>query len=154
MGADLYIESILKIKQGWYDKAFNEAVRMRDEHTDAYKGEYQEQAEYYFHKLHNVGYFRDSYNNSNLIWRFNLSYWQTDLHLDANGDLPPSEAKRLLEILKQREPIFEASLQRIRDEGWADEPEQVIEYFRMKYLRLRVFLRLAIRLNETIIWSV
>jgi hypothetical protein len=83
-----------------------------------------------------------------------LSYWQTDLHLDANGDLPPSEAKRLLEILKQRESIFEASLQRIRDEGWSDEPEEVIEYFRMKYLRLRVFLRLAIRLNETIIWSV
>jgi len=154
MGADLYIDSIQKIKTLWYDKAYNEAIRVRDSHKSRYKNEYQEQAEYLFNKMYRVGYFRDSYNNSNLLWRFELSYWKNDLHMDKNGDLPPSEAKRLLAMLKEREPIFEYSLERIRTEGWADNPEDVIEYFRMKYLRLRVFLKMAIRLNETIIWSV
>lgn len=154
MGADLYIDSVQKIKTLWYEKSYHEAIRMRDSRNPPYNAEYHEQAEYLFHKMYRVGYFRDSYNTSNLLWRFDLSYWSNDLKLNDDGDLPPSEAKRLLEMLKEREPIFEYSLERIRSEGWAEEPEIVINYFRMKYLRLRVFLRLAIRLNETIIWSV
>lgn len=154
MGADLYIESISRRKQAMYKDKFDQAVKMRDSMQPPYNQEYQEMVEFYFDKLFSVGYYRDSYNNSNLLWRFEFSYWNNDLKLDEQGNLPPSEAKRLLHWLKEREPVFEESLQRIRDEGWSDSPEEVIHYFRMKYLRLRVFLKMAIRLNEPITWSV
>lgn len=154
MGADLYIESINERKQAMYREKFEQAVKMRDSILPPYNQEYQELVEFYFDKLFSVGYFRDSYNNSNLLWRFELSYWQNDLRLDEEGYLPPSEARRLLDMLKQREPIFEESLQRISEDGWSDSPEEVIRYFRMKYLKLRVFLKMAIRLNEPIRWSV
>lgn len=154
MGADLYIESISQRKQALYREKFEQAVKMRDSLKEPYNQEYQELVEFYFDKLFSVGYFRDSYNNSNLLWRFEISYWKNDLELDVNGDLPPSQAQRLLAMLKEREPIFEESLQRISEDGWSDSPEEVIRYFRMKYLRLRVFLKMAIKLNETIIWSV
>jgi len=154
MGADLYIESICQRKEAMYRAKFEEAVRMRDSMKSPYNQEYQELVEYYFDKRFAVGYYRDSYNNSNLLWRFEFSYWNNDLQLDDDGNLPPSQARRLLAILKEREPIFEESLQRISDDGWSDSPEEVIHYFRMKYLRLRVFLKMAIKLNETIVWSV
>ncbi len=154
MGADLWIESISQRKQAMYREKFEQAVKMRDSIQPPYNQEYQELVEYYFDKLFSVGYYRDSYNTSNLLWRFELSYWQNDLRLDDDGNLPPSEARRLLALLKRREPIFEESLQRIRDDGWSDSPEEVIRYFRMKYLKLRVFLKMAIKLNEPIVWSV
>lgn len=154
MGADLYIESISQRKQTLYRDKFEQAVKMRDALKSPYNQEYQELVEFYYHKLKSAGYFRDSYNNSNLLFRFELSYWKNDLELDDNGDLPPSQARRLLAMLKEREPIFEESLTRIHEDGWSDEPEAVVHYFRMKYLRLRVFLKMAIKLNETIIWSV
>lgn len=154
MGADLYIQSLRDCKWKLYRKQFDEAIKARDAVPPPYNQEYQEMVETYYDKIFRVGYFRDSYNNSNLLWRFELSYWKNDLELDENGDLPPSQARRLLAMLKEREPIFEESLQRINDEGWSDSPAEVIAYFRTKYLRLRVFLRLAIKLNETIIWSV
>lgn len=154
MGADLWIESISQRKQAMYREKFERAVQMRDSIPAPYNQEYQEMVEFYFDKARSVGYYRDSYNPSNLLWRFEFSYWNNDLHLDEDGNLPPSEARRLLAWLREREPIFEESLQRIRDDGWSDSPEEVIRYFRMKYLRLRVFLKMAIRLNEPIIWSV
>lgn len=154
MGADLYIESIHERKRKFYEKQLVQAIKTRDKHPYPISEEYQERVDWFYDKMHRVGYFRDSYNNSNLLWRFELSYWKNDLKLDKEGDLPPSEAKRLLTMLKEHEPIFEASMQRIHDEGWSDAPAEVENYFRMKYLRLRVFLKMAIRLKETIIWSV
>jgi hypothetical protein len=154
MGADLWIESISQRKQAMYRGKFEEAVKMRDSLKPPYNQEYQEMVEFYFDKLTSVGYYRDSYNNSNLLWRFEFSYWNNDLQLDDDGNLPPSQARRLLAFLKEREPIFEESLQRISEDGWSDSPEEVIRYFRMKYLRLRVFLKMAIKLDEPIVWSV
>lgn len=154
MGADLYIDSLCALKQVLYREQFEEAVKMRDSLKHPYNQEYQELVELYFHKLFSVGYFRDSYNSSNLLLRFDLSYWQNDLQLNEDGYLPPAEARRLLAMLKEREPIFEESLQRVSDDGWSDSPEEVIAYFRMKYLKLRVFLKMAIQLNEPIRWSV
>ncbi len=154
MGADLYIDSINKRKQALYEKRFQKAVKMRDARKWPYSQEYQELVEHYFGKMVAVGYFRDSYNSSNLLWRFGFSYWNNDLELDNEGNLPPSQAKRLLNWLKEHEPVFEASLQSIRNEITSEPPEVIIRYFRMKYLRLRVFLRMAIKLNEPIIWSV
>src|SRR5436853_4679969 len=100
MGADLYIESICQRKEAMYRAKFEEAVRMRDSMKSPYNQEYQELVEYYFDKRFAVGYYRDSYNNSNLLWRFEFSYWNNDLQLDDDGNLPPSQARRLLAILK------------------------------------------------------
>lgn len=81
------------------------------------------------------------------------SQWLTDA--PARRDRRScAEAKRLLEWLKEREPLFEASLQNISEEFKSEPTEDVISYFRMKYLWLKVFLRMAIKLNETITWSV
>ena len=67
MGADLYIESICQRKEAMYRAKFEEAVRMRDSMKSPYNQEYQELVEYYFDKRFAVGYYRDSYNNSNLL---------------------------------------------------------------------------------------
>lgn len=153
MGADLWIESVSQRKRTMYKDKLDAAIKQRDSVKYPYNEEYQDLVEFYFDKLSSVGYYRDSYNPSNLLWRFGFSYWKNDLELDDAGNLPPSEAKRLLDWLKEHEPVFEASLLEIQ--GSADEPvEDIIRYFRMKYLRLRVFLKMAIKLNEPITWSV
>jgi len=35
----------------------------------------QVKVEEYHAKMYESGYFRDSYNDTNLLWRFNLSWW-------------------------------------------------------------------------------
>lgn len=154
MGADLYIDSINKRKQAMYGRKFEQAVKMRDARKFPYSQEYHELVEFYFDKMLAVGYFRDSYNSSNLSWLFGFSYWNNDLQLDDQGNLPPSEAKRWLQWLKDHEPVFESNLRKIRAENPNETTGDIDRYFRMKYLRLRVFLRMAIKLNEPIIWSV
>ena len=132
MGADLYIESIRKQKRAMYEVKLDEAVKMRDSRKPPYDQEYQELVEYYFDKMYAVGYYRDSYNRTNLVWLFEFSYWQNDLQLNGEGDLPPSEAKRWLGWLKEHESVFEANLQKLELIG-DESREEVNSYFRTKY---------------------
>jgi len=70
----------------------------------------------YYDKMHERGYFRDSYNSSNLLWLFDLSWWQDVLEVlvDKDGKMSPANAGRFLRMLAEREPVFEANLKKVK----------------------------------------
>jgi len=87
------------------------------------------------------GYFRDSYNNSNLLWKFDLSYWKNP-YISKTGKLSPTNAKRLLKAMKKKKDIF--------DKNMSKEDKESISYFKDKYKKFKAFLNLAIKLKESI----
>jgi len=158
MGADLYIMSIFKANHAQYEPEFAELVEQRNQFNKA--GKYlqaeqaQEQIEQVHDRMYEAGYFRDSYNDSNLLWLFGISYWQ-DIRdmLNQQSELEPEQAKTLLKRLNRRERIFEARLQEQSVlESWTKEERET--YFRKKYAEFRRFLQQAIDLNKPIYCSI
>ena len=115
MGADLYLNSAFKKNRSKYESKFNHWVAKRDTLQKAGQQEAadkaQEQVWKYYDKMNERGYFRDSYNSSNLLWLFELSWWEDVLALfvDEDGDMTPRNAKRFLQMLADGEPVFEAN---------------------------------------------
>ena len=111
----------------------------------------QKQVSKYFEKMHERGYFRDSYDSSNLLWLFNLSWWQdvSDVLAGRGGKMSPRSARRFLQMLADREPVFEANLKKVKPAKGETQVE-VEEYFREKYDCLKAFLRQAIDRKESI----
>ena len=58
--------------------------------------EAQEQVLRYYDKMYQRGYFRDSYNPSNLLWLFGLSWWRDvlDVLVGKDGKMSPRNARR------------------------------------------------------------
>lgn len=145
MGADLYIKSLYDANRKKWETRFNEAVALRDslepgtpEHHHA-----QSQVEEYFSEMNSLGYFRDSYNPWNLLWKFDLSWWEdVSKLLDREHRLSPEKARELLRMLKEREPVFEGTL--------ASKDVRLQRYFRSEYQTLQDFLNQAIELDEPI----
>ena len=185
MGADLYIESINKKHREKYNPAFQAAVRARDVLTmgtshgellyesivssPGYK-EAQKKVDDTFNELmESDGYFRDSYNNSSLMWVLGLSWWRmrddgSELEFTEDGNLTPKGAKTLLEEVKKRpvpaRPELRAFFERKNEEGpWGikldnDEDKEWHKYFVEKHNKFCAFLERAIDLNEDIVFSV
>ena len=65
--------------------------------------------------------------------------------LDQQEYLPALQVQKLLELLKDREAVFEETL--------AELPENHRQHFRQRYAELRRFLATAIRLNEPVLCS-
>jgi DNA-directed RNA polymerase specialized sigma54-like protein len=96
-----------------------------------------------YEHLNECGYFRDSYNNSNVLSQFGLDWWGDVIPLlDPEGMLSPEKAERLLALLDEHEQEFEANVRELRRESRA--------YFEKKATQLRAFLAEAIRLAEPI----
>jgi hypothetical protein len=70
----------------------------------------------YYGKMYERGYFRDSYNGSNLLWLFDLSWWQDVLEVlvDKDGKMSPRKAEHFLQMLAERKPAFEANLKKVK----------------------------------------
>ena len=101
------------------------------------------------------GYFRDSYNNSNVVNLFGLSYWQDfDKWTNKNGEMTPAMAQELLDELAKREPIFKKNLDervvKVLAEDTTETEKQIRDYFIGKYFQLQRFLKHAIELNSNI----
>jgi hypothetical protein len=105
----------------------------------------------YFEGMYERGYFRDSYNPSNLLWLFDLSRWRdvSDVLVGKNGKMSPRNAARFLEMLADREPVFEANQKKLKP-AKGETRAAVGQYFRDKYERLKAFLRQAIDRKESI----
>jgi hypothetical protein len=99
--------------------------------------------------MHESGYFRDSYNDSNLLWRFGLSWW-ADVGPLLDGPqqrlLAPAKAAELLALLDERAARFTESLNELA-------PEEV-GYFLEKRRAFTDLLRHAIELGEPIDCSI
>jgi hypothetical protein len=108
MGADLYITPLYQPQREQWEPEFDEAVRRRDslkagskEHRHA-----QARVEECFEKLNEQGYFRNPYNDWDLLWKFNLSWWEDVIPmLDNQSRLSIGQVQSLLATLKERETV-------------------------------------------------
>jgi hypothetical protein len=76
MGADLYIRAIHDPIVEKYQPLFDKAVRRRDAlPSDSNEQEVaQQEVEKYYDLMYSEGYFRDSYNSTNVLWTLGLSW--------------------------------------------------------------------------------
>ena len=94
--------------------------------------------------MHGEGYYRDAYNDSNLLWKLELDYWEWfGSHLDADRLLRPDKAEMILKEALDRRPLLEEI---------EDHVER--EYFEEKFEEFTEFLRTAIRTDEPIQCSI
>lgn len=145
MGADLHIRSLYEANRADKVPAFEAAVRLRDSlpKDSPQRQVAQEEVERRFDQMMSQGYFRDPYNEWDLLWKFGVSWWQDVIPmLDECGGLSVTAAEQLLARLREREGTFEANLVEL-----AAEDER---YFREKYAALQQFLNQAIELREVI----
>jgi hypothetical protein len=77
MGADLYIEKIHQTRTKKYEPHYDEAIRRRNAlppKSMAYRQAHAQVIKYY-DLIYSEGYFRDSYNATNVLNRLGLSWW-------------------------------------------------------------------------------
>jgi hypothetical protein len=155
MGADLYLNSVFQEHCDKYAPKFDHWVAKR---KALYKAGQQEAADKaqkwvlkYYGKMHERGYFRDSYNPTNLLWLFDLSWWRdvSDVLVGKDRKMSPRNAGRFLQMLADREPVFEAKLKKV-EPAKGETRAEVEKYFRGKYERLKAFLRQAIDRKESV----
>ncbi len=113
-------------------------------------------------------YFRDSYNVTNILWKFNLSYWK--LYDDFNADqliedgvLSIEGVLKLRQMIDQRYYTFRDFLDNM-DVVWLKENHASIDdkntvqswkdFFLEKSIRLVQFIDRAIESESGIHWSV
>lgn len=145
MGADLYITPLHEKQRQQWEPQFEEAVRQRDSLKLGSKEYEQAEAEVdrCYQKMREQGYFRDPYNDWDLLWKFRLSWWEDVIPmLDSDDRLSVAEAQNLLAMLKERENVFELRIAVLPSD---DQP-----YFRSRYCALQEFLNRAIELNTPI----
>jgi hypothetical protein len=148
MGADLYIDSLYEPNQAVWVPQFEEAARLCDsltpetpEHEEA-----RERLKYCHEQMNSRGYFRDPYNDWDVLWQFGLSWWNDVIPmLDEDARLSVANARRLLAMLDQHEESFEERL--------AGLPDKKQQSYRDRYIELRQFLNQAIALDESVICS-
>ena len=155
MGADLYLNSVFQKNRDKYEPKFDHWVAKRNALRKAGQLEAADEAQKsvlkYYDKMYERGYFRDSYNPSNLLWLFGLSWWRDvlDVLVGKDGKMSPRNAKRFLQMLADREQVFEANLKKVKP-AKGETGAEVEKYFRDKYERLKAFLRQAIDRKESV----
>jgi hypothetical protein len=127
-----------------YGPKFEEFCRKRDTTTNGRKEYYQEKVDEYFGRMYSEGYYRDSYNDSNLLWRLGLDYGEWfGSFLDSERLLHPEKAEVILQEAENRRHLLEE----IEDTGDR-------EYFEEKFEQFSELLRTAIRTGEPIQCSI
>ncbi|HUV52083.1 MAG TPA: hypothetical protein VMW64_03310 [Dehalococcoidia bacterium] len=155
MGANLYLNSSFKKNYDKYGPKIEHWASRRDALWKAGKekeaNEAQRKMVKYFAKMQEQWYFRDSYNDTSLLWLFDISWWVDvlDVLTDENTNMSPSNAKRFLNILKEHESYFETNLKRV-DVTWSGSRAEIEKYFRGKYENLKNLLKEAIDKKEHI----
>jgi hypothetical protein len=159
MGADLYIEAVVGPARKKWEPLFLKAVAERDKHPrgSAAHERLQKDVEEYHGKMRpEDGYFRDSYNATNVLWTVGLSWWQDVVPMLKGGNLRPLKTRELLRMIKSRRQRVTASL--IKKQGGAiDKGENTLagwrKYYTEKLAKLVAFLERAIQMEEDIYCS-
>jgi len=155
MGADLYIESVYEENRKLREPEFEAAKKRRDEAPEGpARQAAQDEVEAALDAMYSVGYFRDSYNQTSLLWRVGLSWWQdVGERLTEDGKIPLDYAEELIEVFRNTElrPFDETEKTAIADpedeEGW-------MKYFEEKRDAFIALLEKSIELNEPIYASI
>jgi len=160
MGADLYIKSLQEVCQEKNRPLFDKWVKKRDalgaDVPEDVREAAQKKVTYYYDKMYEKGYFRDSYNSTSVLWTLGLSWW-TDVTemLDDEGNLTPEKAVELVTMIeskKQKLPTKRELLDghaTVSDEG-EDSVASWHKFYKEKKERLIQFLAQAIELGEPI----
>ena len=170
MGADLHIRSISDELRKKYGDKFDEWVQKRNKASELAKAleqigqdasEEKRQAKnaqrrvtYYYDKMYERGYFRDSYNPTNVAYQLDFSWWQDIVPmLDKEGLLSVEKCKEFLAMIKDKN-IPPATHLNLGEFAKVDDGENSLEkwreYFVEKKQHLIEFLQTAIALNEPI----
>jgi len=155
VGADLYLNSVFQKHRDRCAPKFDHWVAKRNAlhqaGQQAAADEAQKQVLRYYDKMYQHGYFRDSYNSSNLLWLFDLSWWRdvSDVLVGKDGKMSPENAECFLRLLEDRESVFQANLAKVKPADGETRAEVEL-YFRKKYEHLKAFLRAAIDRKECI----
>ena len=145
MGADLYITPLYEQQQKEWQPRFEKAAEQRDSLPSGSREYHQAQAEVErcFGKMRQVGYFRDPYNDNDLLWKFGLSWWGDVIPmLDKKGRLSVGQTQKLLDLVSEKENAFALNLAKL--------PSAERRYQRRRYRLLQRFLRQAIELDTPI----
>ena len=145
MGADLYINSLYEPEHTRWEAEFEATVKLRDSLPSGSpeRAIAEKRVAHCFEQMQSRGYFRDPYNNWDLLWQFGLSWWKDVIPmLDKDSRLTATAATKLLGMLTEREDTFEERLS-----AFSEKDEQ---YFRARYAELRQFFNQAISLGESI----
>ena len=179
MGADLYVDHVFKEdpRVGVIGKKLDETRNtLRDLPDDSPKDfvqrlERREKAlcDAYGRALDKMfcvgnGYFRDSYNSTNLLWVLNLNWWNwLGGYLDGKGYLHPQHTRIILKKIESR-PVTEARLKHYlkdrnielgkNDKSADDEFAEWLDYFTEKRERFIQFLKMAIEADSPILCSI
>jgi hypothetical protein len=119
----------------------------------------QEMVTFFYDKMYEQGYYRDSYNLTNLLWVLNSDYWQTFAKLlDKEGYMQVPQVEEFVNWLEANKvPDFEtfvkerlASESKDGWEGWfkREKPEDIHKYFVEKRVEMLTFFRQALELKE------
>ena len=145
MGADLYLMSLHDPQQKKWSPRFEAAVAERDRQkpgTPAHERA-QKRVMQCYDRMLAKGYFRDPYNDLDVLWKFDLSWWGDVIPmLDDAGCLPVAEAKRLLQMLAEHDGDFRDNL--------AGLSAREARYFRRQAQELKAFLTTATLRAEAI----
>ncbi len=179
MGADLYIEKVFKddlridIVGKKLDSVRELINALPSDNSEKLRATYKRREKALldsYNRLWNRkfstdnGYFRDSYNCSNLFWVLNLNYWNwLNDFLDGDGLLHPQQAKLVLKKIEER-PVTESRLRRhfksqkveLGSDGKSADEEfkEWFDYFVEKRERLIRFLRMAIETDSPVYCSI
>jgi hypothetical protein len=147
MGADLFIRSLFDPQQAKWQPRFDRAVSERDRlarGTPEWERA-QRRVWRYFARMQARGYFRDPYNDWDVLWKFELSWWNdVGKLLDRTHRLSVANAEKLLKMMRERETVFELNVR-------GKEHEQ---HFRKCYRAIQHFLGEAITRREPIECSI
>lgn len=113
------------------------------------------------------GYFRDSYNVTNILNRLGLSYWQLERDIPTIGKIPwhmkLKQVKILLAEVIKRKAVLDKFLAEELSEAWLEKHYAALgddgiegwrKYYAERYEKLVKFLKHAVELKSTIRWSV
>jgi len=169
MGADLYINPLFEQNSEKYQLHFNMWVGIRDKAKAEGRKEEADNAQIevtkYYNLMNSEGYFRDPYNSSDLLWQFNLSWWDDINPQLINGQLNVRQVRWFLELLDGREAVFERNLTDLleghnkvwdkkenypKQELTKKERKEWVLYYHREYSNLKKFLMTAIELKSPV----
>ena len=173
MGADIYVKKVYDEHKAKTRPAFDAAVKARDEHAIKHRGKLfggvpfnktqqkvhdrlQKVVEKTFDVMNDTpAYFRDSYNASNTLNRFGMSWWK-DIKTNKKGEMSVAAAKEFRERVASATMDVEQIRVDIESGKWEKSAtlEKVIKYHNRKRENLLKLLDLSIELKTPVYCSV
>lgn len=158
MGADMYIQSLHKKCMDEWKPKFDNAVFKRDTNFDlSLNDELQQEVDKCYDGMYSDGYFRDSYNSTNLLWQLGLSWWEDmEKLVNRKGFMSLRNIRKFNHLIEDHMlPEFEVWKSNLNTEYMTIDDkdnrfEDWYDYFKTKREDLLKFLQQAIDLKEQI----